>query len=111
MGVWHDTTEHPVVEIIEDMYEPMDDVVITHANEHEVDSSCIPSTDVKLNSVDEYIEYLKNWMELKCFKHSLKPVKKFSNIVNRRSSRYKYYKILISSTLGFIKMSYFDRQY
>ena len=53
MGVWHDTTEHPVIEIIEDMYESMDDVVITHANEHEVDSSCIPSTYVKLNSIDE----------------------------------------------------------
>ena len=28
MGVWHDTTQHPVLEIIENMYEPIDDVLI-----------------------------------------------------------------------------------
>ena len=75
------------------MYEPMEDVLITHADEDKVLSMCIASTEVKVNSVYEYIEFLMNWTELKCFRSkrdSLKPVKKFSNVVNKRSSRYKY---------------------
>ena len=111
MGVWHNTTEYPVLEIIEDMYEPMCDVLITHADEDKVLSMCTASTNIKAKSVYDYIEFLKNWTELKCFRHILKPIKKFSSIVNKRSSRYKYYRILISSTLGFIKTSYYDREY
>ena len=33
MGVWHDTTESPCLEIVKEMFEPIDDVFITHAIE------------------------------------------------------------------------------
>ena len=99
MGVWHDTSKSPCLEIIGDMYEPMDDVFITCATENQVLSMCIDSTEMKCNFVYDYIQYLVNWTELKCFRRSktdtLKRVmhKKFSNVVNKRSSRYKYSEI------------------
>ena len=117
MGVWHNTSKSPCLEIIEDMYEPMDDVFITHAAENQVLSMCIGSTEMKLNSLYGFVQYLVNWTELKCFRRSktdtLKRVmrKKFSNVINKRSSRYKYSEMIISSTLGFIKTSYYDRMY
>ena len=49
-------------------YETIDNVVITHANEDKVVSMCIDSTEVKVNSVYEYTEFLMNWTELKCFR-------------------------------------------
>ena len=70
MGVWHDTMESPCLEIIEVMYETLDDALITHAAEDNVLSMCIHSTEVKVNSVYDYIEYLINWTELNCFRSS-----------------------------------------
>ena len=72
MGVWHDTTKSPCLEIIEDMYETIDDVLITHAAKEKILSMCIDSTEVKVNFVYDYIEYLINWTELKCFRRSKK---------------------------------------
>ena len=115
MGVWHDTSKSSCLEIIENMYEPMDDVFITHATENKLLSTCIDSTETKLNSVYDYVQYLVKWTELKYFRRSktdmLKGVmhKKFSNIVNKISSRYEYSEMIISSTLGFIKTLYYDR--
>ena len=114
MGVWHNSSESPCLETIEDMYEPINDVFTTRATENQVLSACIDSTEMKLNSVYDYVQYLVNWTELKCFRRSktdtLKRVmhKKFSNLINKRSSRYKYSKMIKSSTLGFIKTSYYD---
>ena len=113
MGVWHDTNESPCLEIIEDMYEPMDDVFITCATKNQILSTCIDSTETELNSVYDYVQYLVNWTEVKCFRRSktdtLKRVmhKKISNVVNKRSSRYKYCKMIISSALDFIKTLYY----
>ena len=70
MGGWYDITESPCLEIIEDMYESIDDVVITHTDEDKVFSTCIDSTEVKVNSVYDYTEFLMNWTELKCFRMS-----------------------------------------
>ena len=45
-------------------YESIDDVVITRANEDKVFSIYIDSTEVKVNSVYDYTEFLMNWTEL-----------------------------------------------
>ena len=66
MGVWHDTTESPCLEIVEEMFEPIDDVFITHAIEQNELSKCFDSTKVKLTSVDDYVRYLINWTLLNC---------------------------------------------
>ena len=76
MGVWHDTTESPYLEIIEDMYETIDDVLITDAAKDKVLSMCIDSTEVKVNSVYDYIEYLINLTELECFRRSKRDMSK-----------------------------------
>ena len=60
MGVWHDTGKIPCLEIIEYIYEPMDDVFITCAAKNQVLSTCIDSTEMKLNSLYDYVQYLVN---------------------------------------------------
>ena len=76
IGVWHDTTKSPCLEIIEDMYETIDDVLIAHAAKDKVLSVCIDSTEVKVNSVYDYIEYLISWTEFKCFRRSKRDILK-----------------------------------
>ena len=68
MGVFDDTTTSPCVEIAEETYQDMDDVVITTAKETSVDYTYIDSSQVKSIAVCDYIRYLIMWSEMNCFR-------------------------------------------
>ena len=116
MGVFDDTTSSPCLEIVEEMFEQMDDVPITSATEKIVPCTHTDSSQVKFVSVFLYVEYFFTWTELYCLRKSNRPTfkqnfQKYYDVRNKKCFTYKYPGILISSTVGYIKTLYFDREY
>ena len=68
MGIFDDTTTSPCVEIVEETYQEMGDVLITTTKETSVDYRYIDRSQVKSIAVYDYIQYLIMWSEMNYFR-------------------------------------------